>query len=443
MENISGDAQDDYFADGMTDALITDLGRVGALRVISRTSVMGYKKTNKTLPEIGRELNVDAIVEGTVLRTGDRVRITAQLLHAPTDRHLWAQSYERALQDILALQSEVARAIATEVMAKVTAQEQARLSKAERVQPGAYLAYLNGTVGPTAAALESFEQALQLDPDFAPAYAGLGSRYYALFGELQPDISYARMKDAALKALEKDNELSDAYDLLGLVRFHQDWNWADAERNFRRALELNPSSARARHSYAHYLLAMGRGQESVTESERAAGLDPLNPTLTACQGWHQLFASQYDGAIEHAQQAIQMNPAGLFGYLVLGWGCEQKSMMEPAITAFEQAVARARGRPIATASLGHALALSGRRQEAQKLLAGLRDLSQRSYVPGYDVATIYAGLKDPDSTFEWLDKAFQERSSFLVHINWDPRFKVLRSDPRFGKLLQQIGLPRS
>lgn len=441
LENLSGDPDQEYFADAMTDALITDLGQLGGLRVISRTSVTQYKGVKKTLPEIARELNVDAIVEGTVLRSGGRVRITAQLLHAPTDRHLWAQSYDRDLRDVLELQSEVARAIVTEVRVKLTAEEHARLAKAQPVQPEAYDAYLKGAFGPARGAAESFERAISLDPDYAPAYAGIGSRYYTLFGgRVQPDEAFSRIKDAALKALEKDNALPEAYALLGLVRLHYDWNWADAERNFKRGLELSPNSADMRHYYAHYLLAMGRGEESVAESQRAAELAPLSAGLTACLGWHHLFAAQYDQAVEQGLKAIQMNSNNAFGYLVLGWGYEQKSMFEPAITAFEKAVTLTNA-SIAPASLAHALALAGKRREAEEVLAKLTEQSRRTYIPAYDIATVYAGLGAADQAFEWLEKAYREHSSFLVHVNWDPRFRNLHSDPRFHELVRRIGLP--
>ena len=445
LENLSSDPEQEYFADGMTDALITALGSVQALRVISRTSVLGFKGTKKSMPEIARELNVDAIVEGAILRSGDQVRITAQLIHAPTDRHLWAESYERNVRDVLALQGEVAQAIAREIRIQLTPQERARLGNARPINTQAYEAYVKGVVGPSGQAIESLEQAILLDPGYAPAYAGLGSRYYTLglFGTLSPAEAYTHMKEAALQALEKDGALPQAYDLLGLVRLHYEWNWPDAEKDFRRALELNPNLADARHDYAHYLLAMGREQDSVVESRRAVELDPQSATLTACLGWHHLYASQYDQAVEQAQKAIRMNPNGFWAQLVLGWAYEQKSLYPPAIAAFEKAVELSRGRTISVASLAHAYATSGQRREAQQVLAKLQEQAARSYVPAYDVATVYLGLGDPDQALEWLEKAYVERSSFLVHIHWDPRFKGLRSDPRFRNLLGRIGLPQS
>jgi TolB-like protein/thioredoxin-like negative regulator of GroEL len=446
MENISGDSQQDYFADGMTDALITDLGRVGALRVISRTSVVGYKKTNKTLPEIGRELNVDAIVEGTVLRSGDRVRITAQLLHAPTDRHLWAQSYERDVRDVLGLQGEVARSIAMEVMAELTPQAQERLARSQAIQPEAYEDYLKGAFGGSAQqAIGPLQNSIKLQPDYAPAYASLASRYYSLglFGSMSPSEAYPRMKDASLAALEKDGGLSEAYAALGLVRLHYDWNWGEAEKNFRRAIELNPNLADAHHGYAHYLLAMGRLKESVAETRKAVDLDPMNAGLVACLGWHELYTNQYDQTIEQALKAIRLNPENFWPHLVLGWGYEQEGQYDLAIPAFQKAVALSRGRAITAAALGHAFAVSDKRREAEEVLALLQEQMSQTYVPAYDVATIYVGWGDRDRTFQWLDRAFQEHSSYLIHVGWDPRFKLLRSDPRFGKLLQQIGLPQS
>jgi TolB-like protein/DNA-binding winged helix-turn-helix (wHTH) protein/Flp pilus assembly protein TadD len=442
LDNISGDSQQDYFADGMTDALITGLGQVSALRVISRTSVMGYKGTKKSLPEIARELNVDSIVEGTVLRSGERVRITAQLLYAPTDRHLWAQSYDRDLRDILELQSEVARAIASEVVAKLNS-EQSRLANTRTVPPAAYEAYTKGAFGPSAEAIESFEQAIKLDPNYALAYAGLADRYYTLglFGGLAPDLAYARMKDAALKALESDEALPKAYGLLGSVRLHHDWDWKESERAFHRALTLNPNDADARHGYSHFLLAMSRNEESLAETQKALDLDPLNATLIACMGWHVLYASQYDKAVNYAGRALQISPKNFWAELVIGWADEQRGRFPEAIAAFEKAIDFSRGRAITVASLGHALAASGRTREAQRVLAKLKEQSQRTYVPAYEMAAVYNGLGERDQAFAMLGKAYQERSSFLVHVGWDPRFRNLHGDSRFQDLLRRIGLP--
>ncbi len=472
LENLSADPEQEYFADGMTDALIANLGRISSLRVTSRTSVMQYKKARKPLPEIARELNVDAVIEGSVLRSGDRVRITAQLIHAPTDRHLWAQSYDRDVRNILTLQSEVARTIAEEIHIKLTPRQQASLARIGVVNSQSHEAYLKGTYhynrGRLETAMDYFKQAIELDPNYAPAYAGLARCYYflGLFGVLPANEAFPKMKETASRALEKDETLPEAHSYLALAILHHDWNWVEAEREFKRALDLNPSQADIHHDYAHYLMSVGRGEESLAESKRATELDPLSLFLTSCLGWHRLFAQQYDWSIEQSLKVLQMDPEFIWAHMILGWAYEQKSMFDKAITEFQNSITLsqggvlafaalgeklARGRcgvvlsggdVLAMAALGHAFAVSGKRQEALEVLAKLNERLKRSYVSAYDIATVHAGLGDKDQTFEWLTKAYEERSSWLVHINWDPRFASLHSDPRFATLLKKIGLEK-
>lgn len=470
LENLSGDPEQDYFADGMTEALITDLAQISALRVISRTSVMQYKGVKKPVPEIARELKVDAVVEGTVQRSEQRVRITAQLIHAPTDRHMWAKSYERDLRDILAVQSEVSRAIAQEIDVKLTPQQRTRLASPRSVNSEALEEYFQGLSYYNRGWLENailhFKLAIESDPEFALAYARMARCYYyvGLFGVLPPTEAFSKMNDAAMKALEKDDALAEAHGYLALAKLHYDWNWPVAEREFKRALELNPSQADIRHDYAHFLMAMGRGEESLGESKSAAELDPLSLFLTSCLGWHRLFGRQYDQAIEQSLKVLQVDPNFIWAHMILGWAYEQKSMFGDAVTEFQNSirlseggalvignlgekVARGRcrivlseGDALAMAALGHALAVSGKGEEAQEVLAKLKERLKRRYVSAYDIATVYAGLGDQDQVFEWLQKAYEERSSFLVHVNWDPRFDNLRLDSRFTALLEKMGL---
>ncbi len=446
LTNLSGDHEQDYFADGMTDTLISDLAKIGELRVISRTSVMRYKDANKPLPEIAKELNVDAVVEGSVLRASGQVRITAQLIGAVPERHLWAKSYDRELRDVLALHSEVAQAIAQEIRISLTPLEKVHLARARAVQPDAYEAYLKGSYyynsGDDEKSIESYHQAINLDPDYAPAYAGLAQNYYipGLFGILPPNEAFVKMREAALKALEKDDALADAYGSLALVKLHYDWDWEGAEKDFRHALELNPNQADIHHNYAHYLMAMDRPEESVAESKRAVELDPFSAPLIACLGWHDLFAHQYDQASSQALEGLQMNPKNLWAHRVLGWAYEQQSMFDQAIAEFRRTASITKGRPIDAGSLGHALALSGRKQEAREVIAKLTEQAKLSYVPPYDIAIVYAGLGDKDRAFDWLQKAYQDRSAFLVHVRWDPRLANLRSDPRFADLLRRMNL---
>jgi TolB-like protein/Flp pilus assembly protein TadD/predicted Ser/Thr protein kinase len=424
LENLSGDPKQDFFSDGMTDALITDLAQIGTLRVISRTSMMQYKGTDKPLREIAKELNVGAVLEGTVMWSGDRVRISAQLIEAESDRHLWAKNYERDLRDVLALQSEVAQAVAQEIQIKLTPSEKIRLARSRPVKHEAYEAYLRGDL----------EKAIALDPSYAPTYAGLAYVYYyiGLF-EQAPDVAFPKMRELAQKALEKDEMLADAHAALALVKLHYDWSWADAEAGFRRALQLNPGSADIRHSYAHFLLAMDRREEFAAESKRFMELSPFDVGLTACAGLHSFYAHQYDEAIQYSLKALAMDPNNPFTQSVLGKAYEQKSMFQEAIAALKKAEDMV--------ALAHAFAASGDRRQAHEVLAKLYEKQKQSYVSAYDIAVIHHGLGDKDQAFEWLEKAYLERAAWLVHIKGDPRLENLHSDPRFQHLIRRIGLP--
>ena len=298
LKNISGDPAQDYFAGGMTEQLTTELAQLGALRVTSIVSVMRYRNTSEPLPAIAKELNVDAVVAGAVNPKGDRVRISAQLIRAPTDQTVWAASYDRDMHDVLGLQSEVTQAIAREIRLRLSPQVQQGFTRSRKVNPQAYQAYLKGvygtTTGPMGMGLEYFKEAIQLDPDYAPAYAALARAEYfqGLFGSLRPSQAFPEIKDLAEKALAKDSSLADAYGWRALAETHYDWNWSAAQKDFEHALELNPSQADIHHDYAHYLLAMNRPEDSLAETQRAEALDPFNPMLVACVGWHGLFARQ-------------------------------------------------------------------------------------------------------------------------------------------------------
>ncbi len=453
LENLSRDPEQEYFADGMTEALITDLAQIGALRVISRTSVMRYKGTEKSLREIARELNVDGVVEGSVLRAGERVRITAQLIQAPTDRHLWAKSYERNLRDVLALQSEIARAITDEIRIKITREERARLSKSRPLEPEAYQLYLKGRYFWNKRSEEGFKrgidyfnQAIHKDPNYALAYAGLAYSYnllgHELYSVLHPREAYPKAKAAATKALELDETLAEAHSVLADIRFRYDWDWLGAEREHKRAIELNPGYATAHQWYSHYLLPMGRTDESLAESKLALELDPLSLIINLHLGWHYLYVRQYDKAIEQLRKTLELDPNFVLARLFLGQAYEQKAMHEEAIVEFQKAISLSRGGPVHVAALGHAYAVSGKRGEAQKVLERLIELSKRRYVPSYEISVIYAGLGDKEQAFAWLQKAYEERdSSWLLDVNLDPRFDDLRSDPRFADLVRRVGLP--
>jgi TolB-like protein/DNA-binding winged helix-turn-helix (wHTH) protein/lipoprotein NlpI len=450
LENLSHNPSEDYFADGMTEALITDLAQVKALQVISRTSVMQYKGARRPLPEIAQKLKVDAIVEGSVQRSGDRVRIAVQLVHAATDRHLWAKSYERDLRDILALESEVARAIVQEIKIKLTTEEQTRLTRARPVPRGAYDAYLKGryfwwnkpTDGGITKSIEYFQQAIERDPDYALAYAGLADAFIRLdaAGRWPPSELRPKAKNAAVKAVTLDGTLAEVQTALGEVKVAYEWDWSGAETAFQHAIALNPRYAHAHFWYGNLLTAMGRREAAIAELKGAQDLDPLSLWVNYTLALTLYYAGQYDRAIEQARQVIEMDPNFWGAHHDLGRAYEQKGMYEEAVIEFQKAINISKI-PRAISSLGHAYAASGRRKEAHKLIHELKELSQQQYVSPYFIATIYAGLGDKDQAFEWLSKAYVGRARHLMWLKADPRFGSLHSDPRFADRLRRIGLP--
>jgi TolB-like protein/Tfp pilus assembly protein PilF len=449
LENLSGDPEQEYFADGMTDALISDLAKISALRVISRTSAMRYKGTDKPVPQIARELNVDAIVGGSVLRAGSRVRISAQLIRAASDRHIWSDSYERELRDILALQSEVARAIAGEVRVKLTPQERVRLASTRQVNPEAYEAYVKGryhwnkrTEEGFYKALEYFQQAIEDAPTYARAYAGLADSYSLLaeWGLRPPQEVFPKAKAAALKALELDETLAEAHASLAYVREYHDWDFSGAEREYERAIELNPGYATAHQWYALALLETGRVDEAAAEIARARELDPLSLIINVCVGLVQHAACQYDRAIEEYHKVLELDPDFAFAHLALAWAHEQKGRYEPAIAELRRALTLSDGAPQYLACLGRTYALAGMDEEARKMLDELNGLSERRYVSPINFAYVYTALRDEDEAFEWLEQAYEQRDDGLLDLKMDPFYDPLRDDPRFDDLLRRIGL---
>jgi TolB-like protein/DNA-binding winged helix-turn-helix (wHTH) protein/Flp pilus assembly protein TadD len=450
LENLSADPAQEYFADGMTDALITDLSKISALRVISRTSAMQYKGTKKRLPQIARELNVDGVVEGSVMRSGNRVRITAQLLQAGTDQHLWAETYERDLGDVLKLQSEVAQTIAQQVRIQLTPQQKAQLGSALGVNPEAYEAYLRGryfwnqrTDGSLWKSLELFQHAIDIDPNSALPYAGLADAYLVLDSwtlEAAPPIELSPKARAAVdKALQLDPTLAEARTVLAGVK-HGDWDWNGAGVEYRRAIELNPNYAHAHHWYSQYLCELGRFDEGVAEADRAHALDPLNLMLGIDVGMRLYWARRYREAIAPIRKTLELDPNFRVARRFLGQVYEQNGMYEAAIAELRQAAKLSENNPIDLGALGHVYAVSGHRREALQILEELRQHSAKRYVSGYEFALIYAGLGKLEKAFQWLDKAFQEHSTWMLHLRVDPRLDPLRSDPRFQDLLRRVGL---
>ncbi len=455
LENLSGDPSQEYFADGMTDELITDLAKVGALRVISRTSVMRYKGTKKSLPEIARELNVDGIVEGSVLRSGNRVRITAQLLHAPTDQHLWAETYERDLGNVLKLQSEVAQTITRQVRVQLTPQQQALLRSSPAVNPEAYEAYLRGRyylsnqftmAEPLNKAKGYFEESIRKDPGFALAYSGLADSYvYLAFsgqGGLSPDHAYKSAKAALNKALELDDSIGEAYDTLGLMSWRFDWNWEAAGRNFNRAIALAPSYSCAHEDRAVYLSFLGQRAEALAEIATSNELDP-GPSSAMTESAAQYQMRNYEALLDASRREVAANPNEWTGHYNLAVGYVGTGKLLEAISEYQKAVETSDGNPDAVASLAHAYAVIGRRAQAEKILHDLEHKSKSVYVSPYTFATIYAGLGEKDRAFEFLEKAYQQRSLDIPwHLKADLRIDNLRSDPRFQDLARRVGYPQ-
>jgi len=447
LQNLSGDPAQDYFADAMTEQLTTDLAQISSRRVISRTSAMNYKGAKKPLPQIARELNVDGVVEGSVQRSGQQVRITAQLIYGPTDEHMWAKTYERPLQDVLALQNELAAEISKEVGGTLNPQQQVRLASTRQVNPEAYELYLRGSSYfdefDLLKSVDYLNQAIKLDPNYAASYAKMAEAYYflAFFNLMAPNVAFPRMKDAVLKALERDENLAAAHGALALVKLHYDWDFPGAEKEFKRALELNPNDADIRHDYSHYLIAMGRLEESATESDRALQLDPVDTGLRACLCWHRYSARQYSESVAQALKAIQAEPNDSWSHIILGWDYEQQGKFEEAISELQKGVKLFGDKEFALAALGHAYAVAGKKQQTEEVLAKLKNMEEHGYVSAFDMAVIYTGAGDKEKALQWLQKAFEERSSFLIYSRWEPRLDPLRSDPRFQDLLRRIGLP--
>jgi TolB-like protein/Tfp pilus assembly protein PilF len=451
LESLSNDASQDYFADGMTDELISDLGQISALRVISRTSVMGYKHARKPLPQIAHELNVDAIVEGTVLRSGDQVRITAQLIDAAADKHLWSQSYEGELKDTLALQNQVARAIADQIRINLNPQEQAALKSAKVVIPEAYESYLKGryfwnkrTPDSLKVALAYFNQAIDQDPTYAHAYSGLADTYALLgdwqYGVMTPKEALPKAKAAAMKALDLDSTLSEAHNSLAFCFDAFDWDLESAGKEFQRAIELNPGYATAHHWYAWHLSLLGRYDEAIEEMRKAKSLDPLSLIINADLAELLVIAHFYDESIIQSRKTIEMDPNFALAHNQLAQAYLQKHMNGEAIAELQKAVELSTGCPTCIANLARAYAASGRTSEVGKLLSDLKSHSNGGYSDAAEVSMVYAALGDKDQAMHWLELGYEQR--FNPGVLLRPGFDPLRSDPRFQDLVRRIGFPR-
>jgi TolB-like protein/DNA-binding winged helix-turn-helix (wHTH) protein/Flp pilus assembly protein TadD len=449
FDNLSGDPRQDYFAEGMTEALITQLGKFSGLRVTSKQSVMHFNGVDSPANEIARELNVNEIVKGSVIQSNGRVRITAQLIDPTSGSYVWSDSYEGDIRNILTLQSEVASAIASKIKIVMTPQERENVKSLQGVNPAAHEDYLRGryywnkrTREALNRSIEYFELAIKEDPQYAPAYAGLADSYnlLAFSGALAPKVAYPEATRAAMKALQLDDTLADAHTSLADIRSVYEWKWSEAEKEYRRAIELNTSYAIAHQWYASYLVAMGRTAESISEAKQALELDPLSLMINSNLGWSYYLAGRDDEAIEHYRVVIEMDPNFGPAHLNLGRAYEQKEMFAPAILEIQKAISLSNETPSALAALGYAYGVAGQMKEATETADRLKTMSQKGYVPPYDLAVIYAGLGNKDEALRWLQQAYQERSGELLYIKVDPRLVSLRADRKFLALTREMGL---
>jgi TolB-like protein/DNA-binding winged helix-turn-helix (wHTH) protein/Tfp pilus assembly protein PilF len=447
LENLSGDKSQEFFADGMTDELITDLAQNSNLRVISRTSVMRYKATRKPLPEIARELGVDAIVEGTIERAGNRVRVRAQLIRASDDRHMWAESFERDLPDVLGLESEVASSIARQVQMKLLSD---RPPVGRKINPAAYEAYLKGryawnkrSQASLQEGIQYFQQAIALEPNYAEAYSGMADSYTTLgyLSYLPPREAFPQARAAAEKAISLDGSLAEPHASLAYISFYFDWNWTAAEAEFKKAIALNPNYATAHDYYCYFLTAMERPKEARAQIERALQLDPLSLPINSDAGFQMVYSYQYDAAIEQLKKTLQMNPKFPLAHLWLGRAYQAKGMLDQAMVEYQATDSALPDWPVTVAGIGNLQGYAKKDGDARLTLARLDNMSKTKYVTPYGVALVYAGMGDKDQAFRWLEKAFDDRANWLVWLRFDPRWDSIRSDPRYTDLVRRIGNP--
>ncbi|MGH9450841.1 MAG: winged helix-turn-helix domain-containing tetratricopeptide repeat protein [Terriglobia bacterium] len=462
FRNLSGDVEQEYFAEGMTDQLITNLAQIPSIRVVSLTSVMRYRKAQKSLPIIARELNVDAIVEGTVTRWGDHVRVTAQLVQAEPEKHLWAKSYERSMGDALNLQGEVAEAIATAIRVKLTPQERTRIGARHPSNPAAEAAYFKGHYyfeksqtqwnrgadAPLNRSIEYFQQATAIDPRFSLAYTELATAYDMLLMTDAPDpferpadVS-AKAKAAALKAIEIDNASVGAHSALAWARFVYDWDWTGAEAEFTRAIDLNPGFSTGHYWYAMFLTAMGRQQEAMTHIRRAEELDPVSPSTRLGGAWIFYHARRYDEAIQEDRAALALNTNSARAHYSLGWACVKIGSFQQAASEFKTGARLSGGDTQTLWAYGAYLdAVSGKREDSLKMLRLLNAQRKPSRISPYVVAEIYAALGDRDRAFSSLETAYRERRWEMVYLEVDPDLDRVHTDPRFAELVRRMNLP--
>jgi TolB-like protein/DNA-binding winged helix-turn-helix (wHTH) protein/Flp pilus assembly protein TadD len=451
LKNLSGDVSQDYFTDGMTEELITQLGQISSLRVISSRSAMFYKGVDKPLADIARELSVQAVLEGSVLRSGDRVRITAQLIRVPADEQMWAQSYEGELRDTLALQSEVAQAVAEQIQATLSRRQQAVLRNRKTVNPAAHEDYLKGryfwnkrTGDGLKKAIDYFSRAVETDPTYAEAYSGLADAYALsgdwAYGVLAPQDAFRQARAAATRALALDDTLAEAHTSLAFALDLYAWDWAAAENEYKRAIELNPGYATAHHWYAWHLLVMGRNGEGIFEMRRAESLDPLSLIISANLAEALCVAHLYDESMKQSEKTLGMDPNFAVAHYALGQALEQKHMHDEAIAEFQRAIELSGHSGAFDSNLAYVYAVLGRKVEAEDIVKDLVARPDKNPSIDANIALVYVGLGDHDQAMIWLNKAYEAR--FNPSILLRPGFDRLRSDARFVDLRRRLGLQR-
>jgi TolB-like protein/Tfp pilus assembly protein PilF len=449
LEDLSEDSRHEYFSDSMTEALINSLARIKLLRVISRTSAMQYKGAGRSLPEIARQLKVDAVIEGSVLRAGERVRITTRLIHAASDQHLWAETYDRDFLDILSLQSEISRQVANEVRIILSPEENARLASGRLVNREAHEAYLKAryywnkrSEDGVKKAVEYFRRAIDSDPTYARGYAGLADCYHILgyYNTLSPKEAYPKAKAAALKALELDPSLAEPHASLGVIHRDYEWNWAAAETEFQRAIELNPGYVEAYHWRTTLFGMLGRKQEALEGKAGALAMDPLSVVIRTDLARMLYFFRDYDRSLQEFQAAIEMDPNFGSAHLWMAHVYQQKGLVDGALSELKEGLRLSGESAYALAKLGHGYALAGLRDDAQAILKQLLTSARQKHVSPYDIAMIHVGLGQIDQAFACLESAYEQRSLWLGYLKVEPQLDALRSDPRFRRMLDRLGL---
>jgi TolB-like protein/Tfp pilus assembly protein PilF len=451
LQNLSGDPSQEYLADGMTEELIGRLANIYGMRVISRTSAMHFKNTQLSVPEIAKTLGVDAIVEGSVIREDGEVRVHAQLIRGATDEHIWAGEYQREYRSLLALQDEVARNIVEQVEISLTPRERMTLASTHPVDPEAHEDYLKGryyfnqrTQDALNKSIGFFQQAIMRDPSYPLAYSGLADAYSMLGfrGGFPSKDALSRAKTAALKAIELDDNLAEPHASLAFIAETHEWDWATAEREYKRAVQLNPGDARTHNWYAGYLIYVGRFEEGVSEARRARELDPLSLPVNNAFAGRLLAAGRYDEALEQVQKTLQLDPHFAPAHQTLGWAHLHGGKSEDAILDFQKALQLSGSEDTdLMLDLGFAYATAGNREEAGRILDKLKSLRKRGIVPSGSIGILYGALGDLNAAFGWLEKAYEERDPQLTYLKAGRRFEPLRRDPRFRELMRRVGLP--